>query len=232
MVGTVLLLGGVGTGLLVGGVFGTHHAFEADHVAAVTALVENRKRPVTTGVAWGVGHSMPILALGAVFLALDLRIPGGVATVFEGFVATILVVLGVRVLLDRAPLGVTILQHVHLPGSDSAGEAHRHVSIGGREFGLTHTHADEESFAVGIVHGLAGSGGVVVALAAAAPTVTRGAAFLVGFSVASIAAMGLAAWVWGRTLRFVQHLRVLAGVASIGVGFLLFAGILGFTLPV
>lgn len=72
-----------GTALLVGGAFGVHHAFEADHVAAVATLVEAEDRPASTGAAWGVGHSLPILALGALFLALDLRVPSTVATGFE-----------------------------------------------------------------------------------------------------------------------------------------------------
>ena len=55
---------------LVGGLFGVRHAFEADHVAAVATLVEDDDRPVTAGLAWGVGHCLPVLALGGLFLAL------------------------------------------------------------------------------------------------------------------------------------------------------------------
>lgn len=230
MVGTILLLGGVGTGLLVGGVFGTRHAFEADHVAAVATLVENEKRPVWTGAAWGVGHSLPILVLGAVFLASDVRVPEGLATGFELLVAAVLVALGTRVLAGREPLGTSLLQHIHRSGGERSSGRHRHISVGDKQIGLTHTHADEESLAVGIVHGLAGSGGVVVALAATAPTIARGGAFLVGFSVASVVAMGFAAWAWGRVVGRARELRVVAGVASIVVGLLLFVEVVGFGL--
>lgn len=227
-----LLAGGLGTGFLVGGAFGARHAFEADHVAAVATLVEDGDRPATTGAAWGVGHSLPILALGAVFLALDVHVPDALATAFEVLVAVILVALGVRVLAGREALGLALLRHVHGHDGDDAAGGHRHLAVAGTKVGLAHSHADEESLAVGVVHGLAGSGGVVVALAAAAPTVAGGTAFLAGFAVASVAAMGLAAWAWGRVVGLTGALRVVAGLASVAVGALLFAEIAGLPLPV
>lgn len=92
---------------------------------------------------------------------------------------------------------------------------------------FTHT-GTRSPWPSGSYHGLAGSGGVVVALAAASPTVASGAAFLIGFSVASIAAMGVASWVWGRAIGQARKLRVIAGVVSIAVGILLFMEIIGF----
>jgi hypothetical protein len=223
----------VGTALLVGSAFGVKHAVEADHVAAVATLIEDAERPGSTGVAWGVGHSVPILALGAAFLALDLDVPGAVATGFEAVVALVLIVLGVRVIAGREAIGTAVLRHVHGKGwrPERRGDAHRHVSVAGREIGLTHTHADEESVAVGVVHGLAGSGGVVVALAAAAGTSAAGAAFLSGFAVTTVLAMGVVAAGWGRLLDRARSLRLVAGVASVAVGVRLFAEIAGLSVP-
>lgn len=233
----------LGTALLVGGAFGVRHAFEADHVAAVATLVEEEDRPASTGAAWGVGHSLPILLLGALFLALNLRVPSTVATAFEAVVAVVLVALGLRAIAGRESLGTSIVRHIHgnaeHEGDDhdgahahEHGHGHLHLTVAGREIGLTHSHADEESFAVGVVHGLAGSGGVVVALAAAAPSVADGAGFLLGFAVATVLAMGLAAWGWGRAVGRADALRVVAGLASVGVGLLLFAEVLGGGVPV
>lgn len=227
MVGTPLLAGGIGAGILVGGVFGARHAFEADHVAAVATLVEDEQRPASTGVAWGIGHSLPIVVLGALFLALDLQIPNDIAVAFELLVVVILVTLGLRVLGGREALGIAILRHVH-GGRDNANRGHRHITVGNKQIGLLHSHGDEESLAVGVIHGLAGSGGVVVALAAASPTVAGGASFLIGFSIASILVMGVASWMWGRALGQAHGLRTLAGMASIAVGLLLLAEIVGY----
>ncbi len=216
----------VGTALLVGAAFGARHALEADHVAAVATLVEERSRPASTGAAWGVGHTLPILVLGALFLALDLEVPPAVSTGFEAVVAVVLVALGVRAIAGREALGTAVVRHLH------DGDGHHHLTVADREIGLSHSHADEESFAVGVVHGLAGSGGVVVALAAAAPTVAGGAAFLAGFGVATVAAMGAATWAWGRAVGRSGRLRVLAGLASVAVGLLLAAELAGLSMPV
>jgi hypothetical protein len=215
----------VTTALLVGGVFGLRHTFEADHVAAVTTLVEDEYAPASAGVAWGLGHSLPLLVLGALFLGLGVRLPAAVATAFEAVVALVLVALGLRVLAGREALGTTILRHIH--GDRSTDRSHLHLAICETEVGFAHSHADEESFAVGVVHGLAGSGGVVVALVAAASTPADGAAFLVGFAVATVVAMGLAAWGWGRVGVRTHALRMAAGVASIVVGILLVAEVAG-----
>ena len=225
-----LLAGGVGTGIAVGGAFGARHAFEADHVAAVAALVDDAGRPSVTGLSWGAGHSVPVVLIGVLFIALDLRLPASVATGAEYLVAALLVVLGVRVLAGRDSLGR--LAHRRLPWDDgSAAQRHRHVTLRGRAIGLTHSHAAGDSFAVGVVHGLAGSGGVVVALAAAAPTPLRGAAFLAGFALTSAAAMAVAAAIWGRLRTRGRWLRVVAGIGSVAVGLLLFATLLDLPTP-
>lgn len=139
--------------------------------------------------------------------------------------AAILVGLGLRVLAGREALGLALLRHAH--GREDDPDGHRHLALGGGRVGLFHSHGDEESMAVGIVHGLAGSGGVVVALAAASGTAAGGAAFLVGFSLASVLAMGAAAWAWGRAVGHSRLFRTLAGLGSVAVGLLLFVETVG-----
>ena len=225
MIDVSLLVGG--SGFIVGGVFGARHAFEADHVAAVATLVEDEARPVVTGAAWGIGHSLPILLLGGLFLGLDIQIPDGIAILFELLVVVILVVLGLRVLAGREALGIAILRHMHTGGTARSASGNRRITVGNRWIGLFHSHEDEESLAVGIIHGLAGSGGVVIALAAASQTVAGGMAFLIGFAIASVLAMGIASWVWGQAIGQSRKLRTVAGIASIVIGLLLFAEIAG-----
>jgi hypothetical protein len=229
MSGLPLVIGSLGTGLIAGGLFGGRHALEPDHVAAVATLVEDEERPGITGAAWGTGHSLPILLLGGLFLALNIQIPASIATAFELLVALVLVSLGVRALAGREALGLALLRHTHNRDENSSGRNHRHLSLGSKRVGLLHSHEDEASLAVGVIHGLAGSGGVVIALAAASQTTVGGAAFLIGFSLASVLAMGLASWTWGQAIGQSRKLRVVAGGASVLVGLLLFAEIVGFT---
>ncbi|MDZ7745253.1 MAG: hypothetical protein U5K28_01520 [Halobacteriales archaeon] len=188
---------------VVGGLFGVRHTFEADHVAAVATLVEDDDRPVTAGFVWGLGHCLPVVLLGSLFLALGVELPALVGRVIEFAVAVLLIGLGVRVLLDRPPIGSRLLGH---------------------------DHTDEASFLVGIVHGFAGSGGVVVALAAAAGSTFAGAGFLAGFSVATIVGMSVASWGVGHAVSRLRPLRLVTGLASIVVGLLLGVEMLGISL--
>jgi hypothetical protein len=232
MSGVPLVDGTFGTALVAGGFFGARHALEPDHVAAVATLVEDEGRPGLTGAAWGTGHSLPILLLGGSFLALNVRIPADVAAAFELLVALVLVGLGVRVLAGHEAFGLAVLRHGHDGNGGSPGGSHRHLSLGSGRVGLLHSHGNEGSLAVGVVHGLAGSGGVVVALAAASRTTAGGAAFLIGFSLASVLAMGLASWFWGQAVGRSRGLRVVAGGVSLLVGCLLFAEVVGAVPPI
>lgn len=211
--------------LVAGAAFGARHALEADHVAAVAALVEEG-RAAPTGAAWGLGHSLPVVVLGAAFVALGLDPPPVVGRAFEALAGVVLVVLGARVVIGRESTGRLLVRHLHGDGD------HRHLRIVGRAVGLGHSHAAGESFAVGVVHGLAGGGGVVVVLAATAPTALDGTGFLAGFAVATVATMVLATWGWGRLVGRASRLRVLAGAASVVVGAALFATAAGVSLPV
>lgn len=213
------------TALAAGLAFGARHAVEADHVAAVAALVEDGRSSLSTGAAWGVGHSLPVLAVGALVLATGWRPPSALSTAFEAVAGVVLVVLGLRVVVGRRSLGAALVGHDHDDGH------HHHVRVAGRTVGLTHSHAAGESFAVGVVHGLAGSAGLVVVLVATAATATDGAGFLGGFALASVVGMAVAAWAFGRAVDRVDRLRVVAGVASVVVGTALIATAAGVTVP-
>jgi len=64
--------------LVGGGAVGVGHALEANHLTAVATLVDERRgadEPRGVGASWGVGHSIPVVALGALFAALGVRLP-------------------------------------------------------------------------------------------------------------------------------------------------------------
>jgi hypothetical protein len=88
---------------------------------------------------------------------------------------------------------------------------------------------DRGGFAVGAIHGLAGSGALVVALVATAPSVDNALAFLGGFSVCSVATMAAVSALWGRALdtRARRLLVTVAGVVGLGVGLALLAEVAG-----
>jgi hypothetical protein len=85
---------------------------------------------------------------------------------------------------------------------------------------------------VGIVHGLAGSGLVVVLVTPTVPTTTAAVGFLAAFALASVGAMGALSFVWGKTLgleEYAPKIRAVAGVVSIAVGVGMALAFFGFT---
>jgi len=83
---------------LLGFLLGIRHATDPDHVAAIAALVARHRRvgfAARIGAAWGLGHSLTILAVGGVLVALRIAAPPQWTIGAELLVAAILVVLGI-----------------------------------------------------------------------------------------------------------------------------------------
>ncbi len=208
-----------------GAAFGVRHALETDHLAAVTTLVEGDRdgSAAAVGASWGVGHAAPIVALGLAFLALGLRLPPELALAVEGLVAVALVAFGLRMVLLAAGRW-SVRTHDH-----GDGPAHRHLRLGAVSLGVGHGHLHTESALVGVLHGLAGSGALVVAMVAASPSVGGAFAFLLGFTALTICTMAAVSLAWGRAIRagLGAPLRAVGGLLGIVVGVLLLSHVLG-----
>jgi hypothetical protein len=213
--------------VVAGGAIGFRHAFEPDHIAAVVNIVDEdgRDRSVSVGTVWAAGHSLPIALSGLALFFLGFRVPDSVAGWFELFAGGILVYLGARTLLNV----LNVERHEH------DGDEHTHLSLGPVSLGGTHSHYEGESFLVGIVHGLAGSGLVVVVLTPTIPTSIAAVGFVAAFAVGSIAAMGGLSYVWGTALGYEEHapkIRAVAGVVSVVVGVSMALAFFGLPAPV
>src|ERR1700742_2448936 len=143
--------------LLLGFFLGMRHATDADHVVAIATIV-SRERSMTgsalIGAAWGVGHTLTVMAVGAAIIVFGVVIPPRLGLSMEFAVGIMLVVLGVLTLSGKGP-GRGEPPHVHAHGSDgdhtppSRPDRHRLERIA--------IYRGLRPFAVGIVHGLAGS---------------------------------------------------------------------------
>lgn len=208
----------ISAALVTGAVVGLRHSLEADHLAAISTLVNDDKtdRPSVVGASWGVGHSLPIFGVGLVFVFLGASLPDAVMLGFEILAGVILVYLGLRMLLDVANV-VSVERHAH------ENDEHTHISVRSLSLGTFHTHVDNESFLVGIVHGLAGSGAIVIALAATASTPLSSLSMLGSFSLVTILTMSGLSFLWGTVLttRLKSGLKLTAGSASLLIGSLL-----------
>lgn len=203
---------------VAGGALGARHALETDHLAAVAALVEgDASRPGLVGASWGLGHTLPVAVLGLTLLLLGVRLPESVVGLFEGAVGVVLIYLGGRMLLDRR-------EHAH-----GVHPLHDHLDVGRLSVGSRHRHVHGDSALVGALHGVAGSGALVVALVSTAPDLPTAASFLTAFGGCSVLTMAAVSALWGRTLGTGAEriLRGVAGVLGVAVGALLLAEVAG-----
>ena len=153
--------------LLAGLTAGLIHVFSGpDHLAAVAPMAADGDRDQwKTGLQWGVGHTAGVLLIGLLLLIVKERLPlETISAHSEKIVGAALMAVGGWGLWRAMRLGVTPHGHSH-----------------------AHTRA---SFAMGTIHGLAGSShlfGVLPALAL--PTRAASMLYLGGFGLGAILGM-------------------------------------------
>ena len=178
--------------LAVGFVLGLRHALDVDHLAAVSTIVSQRRSLWSSslvGAVWGLGHTASLLAVGVLVIGLHTAIPPAVAQTLELGVAVMLIGLGAN-LLRTVLRGDTIHHHAHT--HDGHHHVHPHVHPVGTGADVAHHHvlgAGRRPFLVGLMHGLAGSAGLMLVVLATIPTPTLAVAYLVVFGVGSIGGM-------------------------------------------
>ena len=204
---------------------GLRHALDVDHLAAVSTIVSQRRsiwRSALVGVVWGIGHTTSLLVVAIAVIALHAEISPVLGQVLELGVAIMLMTLGVR-LLATVLRGGAIHVHVH----DHAGHTHVHPHVHAPEApGHDHAPSHRRPFLVGLVHGLAGSGALMLAVAATIPDPALAIAYVVIFGIGSIGGMAITSTLFAipmvvTTRRFTGATRWVCGgaaVASVLVG--------------
>jgi high-affinity nickel permease len=209
-----------------GFVLGLRHALDVDHLAAVSTIVNARRglvRSALVGAVWGLGHTASLLAVAVAVVGLRTEIPPVVATALEMGVAAMLIVLGVN-LLRTLVTGGRLHAHAHVHG----GRLHVHPHLHEAAADAVHDHAPigRRPFLVGLVHGLAGSAGLLLGVVATIPSPALALTYVVVFGVGSIGGMALMSTLLGVPLalaaeRWARAERWLGGVAaaaSIAIG--------------
>lgn len=178
----------------LGSLLGMRHALEPDHLAAVSTLVtreRNTIRAALLGMCWGIGHTAGLIVVGAVLVLFRAELPDRLASVFELLVAIMLVVLGMRAVVQAVRQG--------RPSHRHAGPfaVHRHSGL------PAHVHIGTWTLArrpllIGAVHGLAGSGAltalVLTTLPSTSARLTYMALFGLGSTVGMAALSGMLGW--------------------------------------
>ena len=162
-----------------GFLLGMRHATDADHVIAVTTILNRSDRflhGTVIGAIWGLGHTITVLVVGVAIIAFGVVIPPAVGLGMEFAVALMLILLGVlslsggmRRLVERftppAPMHGHPHEHLHAhdDGADAHAHGHAHLHGHGTNPGLVATFGWFQlgrPLVVGLVHGLAGSAAV------------------------------------------------------------------------
>jgi ABC-type nickel/cobalt efflux system permease component RcnA len=177
--------------LLFGLITGLRHSMEADHVAAVLSIVASDrkgiKRASLLGAAWGIGHTASLFVAGVVVLMLAINIPESVSSKFEFIVSIMLILLAATAFtgfdIGRFFRGLFRRnKHSHVHSHEQLVHSHEHSHEG------SHSHS-HKSLVVGMVHGMAGSGALMLVVLSTISSVPLGLAYIAIFGAGSIAGM-------------------------------------------
>ena len=185
--------------IALGFLLGMGHATDADHVAAVTAIVSREqavRRAASVGALWGLGHTATIVLAGGAIILFNLVIPPRVGLALEFAVALMLIGIGVLTLRAR----------------DDAPPRSMMRPVG-----------------VGFMHGLAGSAFVAMLVVKTLPSPLAGVLHLGVFGAGTVAGMAVVTTVIAlpsvyagrRVLAMRRYIRLGAAAVSIVFGLLL-----------
>lgn len=187
-------------------VLGLRHASDPDHLVAVTALVAaedgNTRSAARLGAWWGLGHAGALVALGVPLIIFKSELPHWLESGAEMAIGIVIVALAARVLWKWSRGDFRAGRHSHTtpPGipATAVTTSHVHLHEGGA---VNHRHdrirTPGQAAGLGVLHGLAGTGAVVVLLLAALPSQLEAGLALAVFAPMSIVSMALCTAVFG-----------------------------------
>jgi hypothetical protein len=196
---------------------GLRHASDPDHLVAVTSLVAaedgDTRKAARFGAWWGVGHASALLGIGVPLIVFKTELPAALEAGAEKAIGAVIVVLAARVIFKWGRGDFRATAHAH---QDSHGrrrhlrrrEPHAHVSLRTRG----------QAVSIGLMHGLAGTGAVVLLLIASLPSRLDAGLALAVFAPMSIASMAAltAAFAWVLTRPLVEPLYRTVLIPALG----------------
>lgn len=238
--------------LFVGFLLGMRHALDADHIATVASLASvhpNRWQVIKQGVAWGVGHSLMLLVVGAVVLWSDTLIPEQISYGLQMAVGALMIVLGADVLRRARRDKIHFHLHQHQDGTQHF-HAHSHrdhpetytlapflqpqqARIHSR---APHQHSHQKDWPlralfVGLIHGMAGSAALILLFVDQVHSISTGLMYILTFGLGSILGMALFSLVISVPLGFTAKkltgihtgMQLTIGAVTTGLGVMILA---------
>ena len=218
----------------LGFLLGMRHATDPDHVVAVTTILSRERRFVgatRVGIVWGLGHTLTVLIVGASIILFKLAIPTRVGLAMEFAVAVVLILLGTgsaaRLCRRFFANGVEASGEPSLPREEPQNNPASERDC--RNIRLAEQRRFLRSFAVGLVHGLAGSAAIALVVLSAIPQPIWATVYLSIFCIGTISGMAMITTAIGmpfmiasrRMTRVHQMLVMGSGLLSVGFGLFL-----------
>jgi len=217
--------------LALGLAIGLQHAFEPDHIAAVTTQIARQKNKSQSlkelikkgtlnssiiGALWGAGHTTTLVLVGLLVYLLSVNIPDVFFISSEFIVGMMLIFLAITTLSNKKLFKIRhIHSHAHKDGTI---HAHPH------DHGNDHKHG-HKSYLIGCIHGLAGSGALLVVIAGTLSSIQDILSFILIFGVGSVIGMTLVSSLIGipfaisnKALSLEKTLRYVVGSVSFLIG--------------
>lgn len=219
-------------------VLGLRHASDPDHLVAVTSLVAgdsgDARAAARLGAWWGVGHAATLLALGLPLILLKSELPAWLESGAETAVGIVILLLAARVMVKWVRGDFRRGPHDHPVASKSAttpgyrphddSVPHRHLRRGDGDHAHRPVRSARQAAGIGMLHGMAGTGAVVVLLIAALPGQLEAALALAVFAPMSVLSMAActSAFAWVLTRPVVEPVYRTALIPALGVFGLMF----------
>jgi cytochrome c biogenesis protein CcdA len=216
--------------IAVGFFLGMRHATDPDHVIAISTIVTHEpsvKRSAVIGAAWGVGHTLTILAVGGAIILFKVTLPPRLGLAMEMAVAVMLIWLGIKnlgpLLTWNAERSGAIEQtksperaHYHANGDfihahhHASPQAHAHdpktspVVKMDRRFGRYGLYQLLRPLIIGVIHGLAGSAAIALLVLSTISNLSWAVAYLFVFGLGTVLGMMLITLTLGSTFVYGQ----------------------------
>lgn len=224
MIGLLTIVG-------VGFLLGMRHATDPDHVIAVSTIVSrerNVNRSALIGAAWGIGHTLTILAVGGAVILFRITLPPRLGLAMEMAVAVMLIILGIK---NLGGLFSWSAEHLRMQPGGPPLDLPRYHSHGDYVHLHHHAHTREHPhdpgknpiavmdrwlrrwslyqlirpLIIGVVHGLAGSAAIALLVLSSIRSVRWAVAYLFVFGVGTVLGMMLITLTMGSTFAYTQH---------------------------
>lgn len=218
--------------LALGFLIGMQHALEADHLAAVGAMAagghSSRRGLALRGAVWGLGHTITLFAICTAVILMGLTLTERMAAALEFGVGVMLVLLGLDVVRRMRAKRVHFHVHTHGHGRPHI-HAHSHQGATTAHARDPHHHRHPTGFPlralmIGLVHGAAGSAGLLALAVAATQEAWVAVGYVAVFGLGSILGMAalsfVAAWPLGAAERHARwlHRGLSIGAAALAIG--------------